>query len=117
MIAKGKIRAKGAKLARHLITGEPGEIVKLVETRGLEVFGGDAVTAFATMEQIAEANTRSTLPFFHGHIRLAPGERLPHEQWMEALDRMEKRIGFTGSPRAASLHIDAATGEKHLHAG
>jgi hypothetical protein len=117
MIAKGKIRAEGAKLARYLMTGEPGEIAKLIETRGLEVFGEDPVTAFATMERIAEANTRSTLAFFHGHIRLAPGERLSDAQWMEALDRMEKRLGFAGQPRAASFHIDQATGEKHLHVG
>src|SRR6202167_6038215 len=116
MIAKGKIRAEGAKLARYLITGEPGEIAQIIETRGLETFGGDAVAAFAIMERIAEANTRSTLPFFHGHIRLAPGERLSDEQWMEALDRMEKRLRLAGQPRAASFHIDQATGEKHLHA-
>ena len=34
---------------------------------------------------------------------------------MEALDRMEKRLGFAGQPRAVSFHIDQATGEKHLH--
>src|ERR1700689_5025984 len=113
MIAKGKIRAEGGKLARYLITGEPGEIAQLIETRGLVTFGGDPVAAFAIMERIAEANTRSTLPFFHGHIRLAPGERLSDEQWMEALDRMEKGVGFAGQARAGGLHIDQATGEEH----
>ena len=115
MIAKGKIRAEGAKLARYLMTGEPGEIAQLIETRGLETFGGDPVAAFAAMELTAQAHTRSTKPLFHGHIRLAPGERLSDEKWMEALERMEKRLGFAGQPRAVSFHIDQATGEKHLH--
>ena len=108
MIAKGKIRAEGGKLARYLITGEPGETARLIETRGLETFGGDAITAFAIMERIAEANTRSTLPFFHGHIRLAPGERLSDEQWMEALDRMEKRLGLAGQPRQCLVNAAPA---------
>ena len=115
MIAKGNIRAEGAKLARYLMTGEPGEIAQLIETRGLEGFGGDPVVAFAAMELTAQAHTRSTKPLFHGHIRLAPGERLSDEKWMEALGRMEKRLGFAGQPRAVSFHIDQATGEKHLH--
>jgi hypothetical protein len=28
------------------------------------------------MQGMAEASTRSTMPFFHGQIRCAPGERL-----------------------------------------
>jgi len=117
MIAKGKIRADGAQLARYLMTGEKGEIARLVETRGLDAFAADPPTALDRMEQWAGENTRCRLPFFHGHIRLAPGESLTDRQWMESLDRMEKRLGFEGQPRMVSFHIDAASGEKHLHVG
>lgn len=116
MIAKGKIRGEGAQLARYLMMGEDREIAQLVETRGLDAFGSDPVTAFDRMEQWAGENTRCQMPFFHGHIRLAPDERLADQQWMELLDRMEKRLGFAGQPRIVSFHVNEATGEKHLHA-
>jgi hypothetical protein len=117
MNAKGKIRSNGAQLARYLMTGEPGEIAQLVEARGLDAFGSDPVAAFTMLERLAGENTRCQKAFFHGHIRLAPGEDLADAQWMQSLDRMEKRLGFTGQPRIVSFHIDAATGERHLHCG
>jgi hypothetical protein len=114
VIAKGKIRGAGAQLARYLITGEKGEVAELAMTRGLDEYG-DPVLAFDAFEQIADAHTRSTKPFFHGHIRLAPGEQLADEQWMEAFERMEQRLGFSGQPCIVSFHTDLETGEKHLH--
>jgi hypothetical protein len=115
MIAKGKPRAQGGKLARYLMTGEPGEIAQLVETRGLERFGKDPAAAFDRLEQWAEDKTNCRKAFFHGHIRLAPGERLSDAQWMEAVDRYEKTLGFAGQARMVSFHIEEATGDKHLH--
>lgn len=116
MIAKGKIRGEGGKLALYLMTGENGERAQLVEARGLDAFGGEPVAAFEAMEAFAQAHTRCKLPFFHEQIRVAPNERLTEAQWMEAVDRSEKRLGFTGQPRLVSFHINEATGEKHLHA-
>ena len=46
MIAKGNLHGDGAKLATYLLKGEDGEIAKLIETRGLEGFGSDPVSAF-----------------------------------------------------------------------
>jgi hypothetical protein len=113
--AKGKIRAQGGKLAAYLMQSEEGERAELIETRGLEAFGDNPVSAFDVMEQVAKAHTRSTKPFFHGHIRIAPNERLTDPQWMESVDRMEKRLGFTGQPRMVSFHTNTETGEKHVH--
>jgi Relaxase/Mobilisation nuclease domain len=115
VIAKGKIRGASAQLARYLMTGEKDEVAQLAMTRGLDEYG-DPVLAFDAFEQIAEAHTRSTKPFFHGHIRLAPGEQLADGQWMEAFERMEQRLGFSGQPCIVSFHTDLETGEKHLHA-
>jgi hypothetical protein len=117
MNAKGKIRSGGAQLARYLMTGERGEIAQLIEARGMDAFGRDPVAAFEMLERLAEENTRCQKAFFHGHIRLAPGEDLTDQRWMQSLERMEKRLGFTNQPRIASFHIDAATGERHLHCG
>ncbi len=117
MYTKGKIRADGAKLARYLMEGGPGETAHVIDMRGWEAFGSDPTTAFGRMELWAEEVSRSTKPFFHGHIRLPSDERLTDEQWRRSVDRMEKRLGFSGQPRIVSFHIDNETGEKHLHVG
>jgi hypothetical protein len=115
MYTKGKIRADGAKLARYLTEGGPGETAHVIDTRGWEAFGSDPVTAFDHMDLWAAEVSRSTKPFFHGHIRLPADEQLTDEQWRHAVDRMEKRLGFPDQPRIVSFHIDNETGEKHLH--
>jgi hypothetical protein len=117
MFAKGKIRGNGAQLARYLMTGEESERVELVETRGLEAFGPDPAAAFAALQNVADANTQSTKPFFHGHIRLPADERLTDAQWMQTLDLMEKRLGFEGQPRIVTFHHLDQSGDKHLHVG
>jgi hypothetical protein len=117
MIAKGKIRGEGAKLARYLMTGHPGEHAQLFEARGLERFGPDPVTAFDRLEQWAGEKSQCRKAFFHGHVRIGPAERLSDAQWKETVDRMEKRLGFEGQPRIVSFHINSETGEKHLHVG
>jgi hypothetical protein len=117
MIAKGNLHGDGAKLAAYLITGMDGEIAELAETRGLEGFGNDPVAAFAALQQVAEAQTNSTMPFFHTQTRNAAGEHLTREQWLQVADREEKRLGFTGQPRIVSFHHDPQTGETHMHAG
>jgi hypothetical protein len=117
MFAKGKIRGNGVQLARYLMTGEEGERVELVDTRGLEACGPDPTAAFAALQDIADANTRSTKPFFHGHIRLPADERLTDAQWMQTLDLMEKRLGFEGQPRIVTFHHLDENGDKHLHVG
>jgi hypothetical protein len=115
MIAKGNLHGNGAKLARYMMTGEKGEIAQVVETRGLDGFGGEPVKAFAILQQTAEAHTNCKLPFFHAQTRLPAGETLSDKQWLEVADREEKRLGFTGQPRIVAFHINPDTGEKHLH--
>lgn len=117
MIAKGNLHGDGARLARYVMTGEKGEIAELVEARGLECFGRDPVEAFATLQLLAAANTKSTKPFFHTQTRNAPGEHLTMEQWLQVADREEKRLGFEGQPRIVGFHRDPASGEQHLHVG
>jgi hypothetical protein len=115
MIAKGNLHGNGAKLAAYLTTGEKGETAELVETRGLDGFGGNHITAFAIMQQIAESQTNSTKAFFHSQTRNAPGEHLTKEQWLEIADRQEKRLGFAGQPRVVSFH-HLPDGSTHMHA-
>src|ERR1700684_3275691 len=116
MIAKGNPHGDGGKLARYLMTGENGEIAQLLETRGLEDFSRDPVEAFERMQQLADNRTKSPLPFFHTQTRLPHGENLTDAQLLQVADRQEKRLGFTGQPRIASVHI-LPNGDRHLHVG
>ncbi len=117
MIAKGNLHGDGARLARYILTGEKGEIAELVGTRGLECFGRDPVEAFANLDLLAAADTKCARPFFHAQTRLAPGEQLSREQWLEVADREEKRLGFAGQARIVGFHRNLETGETHLHVG
>ncbi|MGD0108358.1 MAG: relaxase/mobilization nuclease domain-containing protein [Rhodopila sp.] len=111
MIAKGNLHGDGGKLAAYLVTGEKGDRAELVQLRG---FASDNIRdAFAAAELTAEA-TRCQKPFFHAYTRLAPGEQLTREQWLQVADREEKRLGFTGQPRAVSFH-HLPDGSTHLH--
>ena len=116
MIAKGNLHGNGGKLARYLMTGELGEDVEFVEARGLDGFGADPVAAFEALQDIARHHTQAKKPFFHSQTRIAPGEQLTREQWMEVADREEKRLGFEGQPRIITFHIHE-NGERHMHIG
>jgi hypothetical protein len=111
MIAKGNLHNNGGKLAAYLVTGEGAERAELVELRG---FASDDIrTAFLDVE-IQAYGTRCTKPFFHAYTRLAPGEELTREQWLQVADREEKRLGFKDQPRAIAFH-HLADGSTHMH--
>src|ERR1700730_3554730 len=116
MILKGNLHGDGAPLARYMLTGKDGEIAEFMQSRGLDFFGSDPVQAFALMQRMAEATTKSTMPFFHGQTDPAPGKKpWTAEQVAETAARMEKRLGFTGQPRMITAHTDIETGEKNYH--
>src|SRR5271166_591515 len=117
MIAKGKIRGEGVKLAAYLLTGEAGERAEFLDMRGFP-FARDLKDGFRQEEELAEG-TRATKPFFHAHFRSPEGEgkKLTRAQWLEIADGCDTALGraMTQQPRGASLHIDAKTGDVHLH--
>jgi hypothetical protein len=111
MIAKGNLHANGGKLAVYMTSGKEGERAELIELRG---FASDDIrTAFLDVE-IQAYGTHSTKPFFHAYTRLAPGEALTREQWLQVADREEKRLGFAGQPRAIAFHHQP-DGSTHMH--
>jgi hypothetical protein len=113
MIAKGNFHGGGVKLAAYLVKGHPGERAELVEMRGFAA--SDLRDAFRQEDIKAREATKAETAFFHCYTRLAAGERLTRKQWIEIADREEKRLGFTGQPRAISFHTDRATGDSHMH--
>jgi hypothetical protein len=118
MIAKGNFHSHGVKLAAYLVKAHPGERGELIEMRG---FGpvGDLRDGFRIEQIRARDGTRADKPFFHVHLRGPHGEgaTLSDAQWLEIADRCDKALGMAEQPRAASLHINRRTGDKHLHIG
>ena len=112
MIAKGNLHANGRKLAAYITTGKDGERAEMVEARGFA--SADLREGFATIEAIAATQTHCVKPFFHAYVRLPAGESLDREKWLGVADRIERRLGFDGQPRAVAFHI-AQDGETHLH--
>jgi hypothetical protein len=104
------------KLIDYILCGAEGERVEFAGARGFEFFGSDLRAAAAVMQRLASETTRCENPWFHTQTRLAPGEKLDLAQWEQTLDREEKRLGFSGLPRAWSFHVDETTGDMHMHA-
>lgn len=117
MIAKGNTHGNGAKLADYLMMGGPGEEARLLDVRG---FGsGDLRQEFADIDMLRDAATKADAALFHVQIRGADGEgkKLTDAQWLEIADGCDTALGraMTQQGRVASLHIDQATGDRHLH--
>ncbi|MCB9959702.1 MAG: relaxase [Rhodospirillaceae bacterium] len=109
MILKGNTRANGSDLATHLLNSYDNERIELAEMRG--TIADDLHGGFAEIEAIA-AGTRATKPFYS--LSINPGEPLTREQYFEAIDAIETRLGLTGQPRAVLFHVK--DGREHAHA-
>lgn len=108
MILKGSARANGTDLATHLMNGYDNERAELGEVRG--TIADDLHGAFAEIELIA-TGTRAQKPLFS--LSINPHEALTREQYFEAIDAIEKRLGFDGQPRAVVFH--EKDGREHAH--
>ena len=119
MIAKGNTHSDGVKLADYLTKGGPGERAELLDMRGLGVHG-DAIAGFREQAELA-GQTRADKPFFHVQMRGAAGElqKLSRAQILDIVNGCDRVLGraMTQQPRIASLHIDKATGDFHIHVG
>lgn len=108
MILKGSSRSNTADLATHLMNGYDNERAELAEVRG--TVSGDLHGAFAEIELIA-SGTRAQKPLFS--LSINPHEALTREQYFEAIDAIEKRLGFEGQPRFVVFH--EKDGREHAH--
>ena len=115
MILKGNLHAHGMKLIGYMLSAEKGEAAEFVAIRGFDYFHHDPEVAADIMQGMAAENSKSPKPFFHGHLRTDPHERLSDAQWMQAIDRMERQAGFSGQPRFVTQHLNPKTGERHFH--
>lgn len=108
MILKGNTRGNGSDLATHLLNAYDNEFVELAELRG--TIADDLHGAFAEFEAIA-AGTKAQKALYS--LSVNPSEPLTREQYFEAVEAIENRLGLTGQPRAIIFHTKE--GREHCH--
>lgn len=109
MLIKGSQRGSGANLATHLLKTDDNEHVLVHEVRG---FSSDNLhDAFREAEAIS-LGTKCRQYLFSVSINPPQSENVPLEVFEDTIDRIEKRLGLVGQPRAVVFHEK----ENRLHA-
>ncbi len=108
MILKGNARGSGSDLATHLMNGYDNERVELADIRG--TIANDLHGAFAEIEAIS-SGTRAQKPFYS--LSINPSEALTREQYFEAIEAIENKLGLSDQARAVVFHIKE--GREHCH--
>jgi hypothetical protein len=110
MIINGGSRKNGGFFAKHLMRADENERVSVVEIRGLA--SENIRDAFHEMKAIA-SGTRCTNYFYHANVNTRADEQLTPEQWMHAVDTLERTLGLVDQPRFVVEH--AKEGRTHQH--
>lgn len=108
MILKGNARSGGSDLATHLLNAYDNERVELADLRG--TIADDLHGAFAEFDAIA-SGTKAKKPLYS--LSINPSEPLTREQYFEAVDAIENKLGLTDQPRAIVFHVKE--GREHCH--
>ena len=102
MILKGSQRANGADLAIHLMNSFDNERVEIAEVYG--TVADDLMGAFAEFEAVAQGTKAEKYLY---SLSINPPDELTREQYFEAIEAIENRLGLTGQPRAVVFHVKA----------
>lgn len=108
MILKGSQRAGGADLALHLMNALDNERIEIGQLRG--TVADDLYGALGEYEAFA-AGTRCKEPLYS--LSINPSAPLTREQYLAAVDRIERGLGLSGQPRAVIFHVKE--GREHCH--
>lgn len=111
MILKASERANAANLARHLMNDKDNEHVELHELRG---FAADNLQGALQEVQAIARGTRCKNFLFSVSLSPPETENVPVEVFEAAVNRIEKRLGLEGQPRAIVFH--EKEGRRHAHA-
>jgi hypothetical protein len=113
VVIKGKSVAGAKRLALHLgrkdTNERRNETIELRDVAAPELAG-----ALREMEAVAKGCPNCTKPFYHASINTPSNERLSDEQRLQAIDRLEKELGFAGQPRVVVVH-EKKDGREHCH--
>ena len=113
MIIKGAGRTNGEQLGSYLgdyLEAEKNDRVEVIEITRSDSRGLDK--SLRGWEAEAKGG-KCKLPLWHAQMRTPHGEALTREQQLEAVDILERHLGFTGQPRAVVIH--EKDGHEHIH--
>lgn len=110
MIIKGKSRSGPEVLGPYLTNTERNERAQINEIKG--TIARDLVGALTEMDAYAEG-TKCQKPLYHAQINPEPPNRLTPEQINEAVDALEKKLGFEGHARVVVIH--EKKDREHIH--
>lgn len=111
MIPKASQRAGGQDLATHLLNALDNEYVEVAEVSG--AVASDLHGAFAEWEAIATGLTRCREYLYSLSVNPEPGQQMSRAQYLDYAERVEKKLGLEGQPRAMVFHIKE--GREHCH--
>lgn len=110
MILKGSQRGSGRNLAVHLLRTDENEHVRIHQMRGFA--SDDLHEAFKEAEAISRG-TKCRQYLFSLSLSPPESESVAPELFEHAIDRIEKRLGLEGQPRAIVFH--EKEGRRHAH--
>ena len=110
MILKGNRRGGGMQMALHLLNAEDNEHVTIHEMRG---FISDSLTEALTEAYAISRGTRCKKFLYSLSLSPPETESVPVEVFEEAINDIEKQLGFTNQPRAIVFH--EKEGRRHAH--
>ncbi|EJJ27300.1 relaxase/mobilization nuclease domain-containing protein [Rhizobium sp. CF142] len=110
MILKGSQRGTGQNLAAHLLKTDDNEHVLVHELRGFAA--DDLHGAFKEIEAVSHGTKCQQYLF---SLSLSPPEdaRVPASDFEDAIERIERKLGLNGQPRAVVFH--EKEGRRHAH--
>jgi len=110
MILKGSQRGGSTQLAAHLLKTMENEHVEVHELRG---FSSDDLRAALHEIYAVSRGTRAKQFMFSLSLSPPPSERVDIEEFEQAIEAVEQKLGLTGQPRAVVFH--EKEGRRHAH--
>lgn len=110
MILKASKRGGARQLASHLLNGDKNEHVTVHEVSG---FASDTIGGALDEIHAVSKGTRCTRFMFSLSLSPPENENVPTHVFEEALERIEKKLGFKGQPRVVVFH--EKNGRRHAH--
>ena len=110
MIIKASQRSGARNLANHLMNAHDNDHVTLHEVRGLA--GQSLHAALLEIDGVSQG-TRCQQPMMSVSFNPPEGENVTFDQFEEAFDSLEQKLGLTDQPRAVVFH--EKEGRRHAH--
>ena len=110
MIIKASQRAGGRNLIRHLSNHADNDHVEFGKAQGF--FYQSIHSCLLEVEAVAQG-TKCKQPYFSVSFNPPEGQNVTNEQFYDAFNRLEKKLGLVGQPRFPVFH--EKNGRRHAH--